>query len=367
MPAPFLSGWDFRKPIQYGTVFPSSNLTDYPLLVVISADSDIAVVLTSGGGITITTDDGVTEIPFGTYPNSDPSSGDITLRFFASDVLTAASTGDVIGYIYYDSGQTTAEDKAGVVANDYALFAVPGDYGSGDIIEDWVTGDRYAGGGGLSASDLVAGVFGLALDYDGTNDYIATRDIDLSECTLEAICKSQSASGGQFAINKNFDGSNVPYSLSLFGDGGNTRGIAFFSSGWKNVPTATDVRGDNTWHSVAGTFLGSGTNRLKFYLDGPLDAQSTSADGVSSLPTNNNVVDIGRYLNDSAYFPGPIAETRVSSIARSADWLAYAYTNDFANTDTVTLGAQETNTPTNPVTWKLMPNPQSPTVWELYS
>src|SRR5690349_20545779 len=111
----FLSGWNKRKAIKYGTTKPSSNLTSFPLLLKITGDTNIGAELSSRKFI-VTGADGVTQIPYGAYNDFSVAGGSCTLTLrLKTNLLSSASTGDVIGYLYYDHTQTDQNDRAGVV------------------------------------------------------------------------------------------------------------------------------------------------------------------------------------------------------------------------------------------------------------
>ena len=155
---------------------------------------------------------------------------------------------------------------------------------------------------------------GQALSLDGIDDYVSTTDIDVEFITIAAWV---SAIGGEenqgFVINKNYDGDTVPYSLNI---GGNNSadaldGLGWFTRGWKNsdLGEGGDLRGTG-WHHVAGSYDGT---TLKYFVDGEL--LSSSEEGSGPLPQNDEVLDIGRYLNDEDYFGGLIDDLRIYNIA----------------------------------------------------
>ena len=147
------------KEIRYATDgIPPANLTDFSLPLWITTDADIAAELGSGGGIKVTSADGLTDLPFGLYPSTNLAAGTVHGRFLGSP-LTAASIGDVIARLYYDAGESTVEDKAGVVANDYVVFMPLEEDPSGSApqIYDWVSESNLGTtNGGMSSGQLAA-------------------------------------------------------------------------------------------------------------------------------------------------------------------------------------------------------------------
>jgi hypothetical protein len=120
----FLAGFSKRKAIKYGSQRPSSSLTAFPKLLVVSNDADIGAELTSRK-LAVTLADGTTQVPYGSH--SFVSSGGLaTFTIRAKfDLNSAANQGDVLGYLYYDhtaSDQRTAAACTIATANSFCLW-----------------------------------------------------------------------------------------------------------------------------------------------------------------------------------------------------------------------------------------------------
>lgn len=143
--------WTKYKEIKYAADgIPAENLTDFPKLVSITADADIASELSGGGGIKFTSADGLTDLSFGLYPSTDLAAGTVLARVKVT-LLTAASVGDVICRLYYSSSESTTEDKAGTVSADYVLFMPLEEDPSGSAPQmlDWVSEANLGTSGGV--------------------------------------------------------------------------------------------------------------------------------------------------------------------------------------------------------------------------
>lgn len=329
---PFLSGWGKRKPIKYGTVFPGSNLTGFPELLVVSGDTDIATELASGGGVAFTLADGTTTIPFGFYPSSAPASGDIITRFKV-DPLTAATTGDVMAYIYYDAAQTTSENKAGVMDGNYRLFAPLDEDPSGPSpqMRDWVT-DTLSGTAD-SGVTTAAGQVGSAVDTPA-GEYVRFPVAQDSAVTVELIGKLFAVGTGAFgAFGRMVESGSETVSDRALGLLTSANAAFEIYDGSAKTATGSSTLSLDTVYWLAGTADGT---TVRVYVDGVLDGSTAGGAPYTSFGTPLfRLGDVqGHCLLD---------EVRVSSVARSADWLAYAYANDGSNPSTVTLGAEETS------------------------
>lgn len=333
--------WSKYKEVQYGTVFPGSNLTDFPLLVKIAADSDIASECGSGGGIKFTSADGMTDLAFGLYPSSDITTGDIIARVKASPI-TSGTTGNPIVRLYYSASESTSENKAGVMDGNYVLFMPLEEDPSGTPAQmfDWVSETNVGTSAGtMTSGDLVAGTVGNQLDFDGSDDAITatlpTNAIQSNNAfTLEGIY--------------DIDGTDLEGMFQLSGN--NIRGYADKRSGFAPdnytftiraglAPSQTvNLNGDidESPHAIGYRFDGSvGSDIFK---DGTLAATTS---GSFTLPSTESAKTLTLSPNVFARMQGGIDEVRLSEVARSDDWLAYAYENDFNNSDTVTLGSEQ--------------------------
>ncbi len=335
----WLTGWTYRKAIKYGTTKPAGNLTDYPVLLDVAADTDIASRLTANK-FTVVASDGETPIPFGVYPSCDGNTGRMLLRFKASP-LTAASTGDVMAYLYYDDSQSGVvnEDKTGTVES-YSLFMPleedPG--GSAPQFLDWVSESNVGtSAGGLSSADSVAAEVGYGVDFEDY-EYITVSQGSApdfsSGITMSAIFSADVDSGGG-GLNRPLETGGEEFLIDWAGRKVQMRGDgsypeALFSVVTAGVPTL-----------VSGTWDGS---NIRAYTNGSLNNTTASSTFGAAISSGTNWLYIG--INGGGFRPyaGIIDELKMSPVARSANWLAYEYENDLNNSNTVTLGTEETQT-----------------------
>ena len=75
------------------------------------------------------------------------------------------------------------------------------------------------------------------------------------------------------------------------------------------------------WHYIAGVYNG---DTIKLFIDGILVAERS---GSGRIRNNDIAVSIGSLAEGAAHFPDVIEEVRVSTIARSDDWIATEYKN----------------------------------------
>jgi hypothetical protein len=309
---------------------PDANLTDFPKRFKIVGDADIAAECASGGGIKVTTPDGTTDLPIEVlWSETDLSTGDVEF-WVKVDLLTAANVGDVIARLYYAAGETTDEDHAGVWSNGYALVMHLEEDPSGTAPQMYDSvSESYIGtsGGSMTSGDSVAAQVGNGLDFDGSDDQL-TGGISLSSssATVELIANYNSSLGS--GSKHIFDlGSSTPRIVLrasnndwfIRSSSGQTVSVAAGMSAGILADYAVSVNGTTSRSYVNGSQIATNTN------------VSYSLPSFSQWSVSTNAVRFG----------GVLDEVRVSSVARSADWLAYAYQDDFANADTFTLGDEE--------------------------
>lgn len=328
--------WTLYKEIKYATDgIPAENLTDFPKLVFVDADSDIASELSSGGGVKFTSADGMTDLSFGLYPSTDLSAGTVLARVKLS-LLTAASVGDVMCRLYYSADESTTEDKAGTVGNDYQLFMPLEEDPSGSAPQmyDWVDeSNRGTSAGSMASGDLVAGTVGNQLDFDGSDDTIAgtmasansgnafTVEIiaAITGTDLEGLWKmSDNASQAYADKRSGFSPDNIVLGVRQ-GFGGPALNV--------NVDIDEDV------HSWAFRYNGSDMSIFK-------DGVSIGSSSISfTLPTTENNFEIAPSIFARGQMQ--VDEFAISTVYRSSNWLAYSHTDNFDNADTFTLGTEQ--------------------------
>jgi hypothetical protein len=335
--------WSLYKEIRYGSTLPAENLTDFPLLISIASDTDIAAECSGGGGIKVTSADGSTNLSFGVYPSTNLATGKVILRTKVT-LLTAAAVGDVIARLYYSSSETTSDSKAATVSNGYVLF-LPFDEDpstSAPQIRDWVSNTLIGTSqGSMTSGDLVDAVAGKGLDFDGSNDGISfpatisalnTRPTNNATVEISAYMRSPGSAGILLGCRTNqYDTSGI-----LIYTWAGTLICAFGLNGdWTNIQTG--AMSANTWYTVAATYV---ANSQKLFLNG---AQNGPTYGASSAITyyGSQGWHFGTDLENANRLNGILDEARVSSVTRTPNWLSYSFTNERTPGNTFTLGVEK--------------------------
>lgn len=338
----FLSGWGKRKAIKYGTTIPGSNLTDFDLLIQIVADSDIGAEL-SGRKFAVTEADGTTQVPYGHYNDFDLTGGDCTFTLRALfDLDSGASTGDVLGYLYYDDGQTDQTNRSGVAASWVIYAPLEEDpSGSSPQMVDWTGNYNGTSHGSMTSGDLVAAVVGNGLDLDGSNDYI---DFGQPSAIPGAANATLMGHVGNLIANTGF---GFPVNED------NRFEIEYFSgtmywvveNGGPSYPNCSVSTSGSRHLALAYDGSASGLARIAAYIDGSLQTLSAGGNNpAATIASSGNLgnFEIGRLHYGGTFGPGIFDEIKLSASTLSADWIAFTYANETSNSSTVTLGTEET-------------------------
>lgn len=157
----------------------------------------------------------------------------------------------------------------------------------------------------VSGATTVATQNGLAYSFASGN-YIDTEAPNIpvtpgQKWSVLALIKS-TASGVNFVLNVNYNGSTVPVSLAI-GAGVATSGAAFYDGlAWRNSGVNTDISGDSLWHVVAGV---RNDGVMLYFIDGRLDASATVTQNAGAA--NTNAATWGQYKNDAVGLVGQMA------------------------------------------------------------
>lgn len=332
--------WNLWKDLKYDTDgIPDEDLDGFPKLFTITADADIAAECASGGGIKVTSPDGLTRLPFGLYPSTNLATGDIIMRV-KLDLETAASVGDVLGRIYFSERGTTREDKPGTVSNGYAIFTPLSEDPSGTApqVLDWVTGNKIGtSSGSMTSGDLVAGQVDLALDMDG-NDYISVpNNANFTPVNMTVTCWVRRASTGRM-IFAGVGAGGGPGDTSWWLEFYDATTLRFLvsGSGGQNLATKAIASDTTNWHKYSAVFDGS--NQYVNEDNGTPGSASNSGD-INNFSQN---LGIGVMLPYGGIpLVGAISEFTLATVTRSDNWLAYGYADDFSNATTFTLSEKK--------------------------
>ncbi len=328
--------WKYRKNIIIDNSKVDADLTDFPVLVSISSDSDLSdsskcqvdgddIVFTDVNGIQLSH-----EIEF-----FDDFTGELVAWI---NVTTLSSTTNTLLFMYYgNSGCSSQQDVSGVWNSAFMIVQHLNET-SGTHYDSTSNGNDGTNSG--STQDYSGQIDG-ANSFDGSNDYIGCggdSSLDIgSAITIEAWVYRTAAGAGSYPGITNRAGTSTnryqlryktttPTSAQFFlGD----------SSGYIIVSSNADLP-VNTWTHIVGTWDGS---TMRLFVDGVQQTQTGSFSGSPSF-TSSNHLDIGRYSTTN-FFAGGIDEIRISNILRNSSWIATEYNNQYDPSSFYSIGSEE--------------------------
>jgi cellulose synthase/poly-beta-1,6-N-acetylglucosamine synthase-like glycosyltransferase/CheY-like chemotaxis protein len=336
LPTWYDADWDCRKKITINASQVPGNLTNFPVLVNLSSDSDLAAGAQSDGDdVLFTTSDGTTKVSHEIeYFNG--TSG--ALQAWV-ELPSVSGSNNTDFYMYYcNSGASNQEDVANTWDNGFVAVQ--------HLAESTGTQADSTGRGntgtlnGTTSFDSSSKIDG-GRDFDGSSGYIGianSTDINTggpyTDRTITLWFNADSTSGRQviFEEGAQVRGFNIYIDSGyLYVGGWNTT-----ESGWSGTWHSTSISAD-TWYHVT-LLLTGGTSTVqsdvfKAYVNG---SSIGSGDG-SQVWAHSGAINTGRsdgnlvYHDGTStannYYDGTVDEWRVANATRSTDWITAEYNN----------------------------------------
>lgn len=334
----FLSGYTKRKAITISNTYVDGDLSNYPLNVSFVDDPDVGAFIDSQGlNIRFTDSDGTTLLSYERQAFSVNGSNEATGIFWVKVPSITASSGASI-YMYYEDGVgSDGEDATNVWdANFIGVWHMETDPAS--PVPDSTSGTHnLTSDGTMGPSDVIPAFanLGNGIDFNGTDEGLTNSDVEFdltSQVTLEAWGRIKESIEDESIYHK-WSGGNG-YTLQTSGP----LFLAIGSSATTNIASTSTTMSPNTDYYMVGTYDGA---NLQCYLDGLPDGSPVSHTG---LDNSGNSLSIARRSDVSGFTDAErtacrLDELRISSIARSSEWVKFTYNNILNNTNS--FGAEE--------------------------
>lgn len=335
------TSWTARRKITINNSASGTSLTDFPILVVLNS-SRIDYAKTQGSGQDlrfVSSADPNTAIPHEIELWNESGSSYVWVQVD----LTASSTTDYI-WMYY--GNASASDPAtelgnsthatGVWDSSYKLIHHLAESASPyqDATSNNLDGSEATTPPTANSSGKIAG----AQDFDGTNDKYSTANspgLPTGDFTYNVWVRADNTTLRTILSAANGSNENE---VSMIIDGSVD---GYTNGGYENSSAGLSTA---TWYNIAYQRSGS---TLTFYVNGAASGATGSDATALGFGTCPLVVGTKPEPNCTAYqfyMDGRIDEVRVSTIARSVDWIEAEYLtmNDSMNS----FGSEQTSTAT---------------------
>ncbi|HET8574927.1 MAG TPA: LamG-like jellyroll fold domain-containing protein [Candidatus Paceibacterota bacterium] len=331
------SAWNYRVKITIDHTKVGADLTDFPVYVDLSKmpAGFFQHVQSGGGDIRVTEGDGVTEVPREVVSiNTASSTGEL---HFEAPTLSSSTDSDF--YLYY--GNSSASEPA-----------ASSTYGSENV---WNSGYQYVShDGGASESTSHAYTIteygsppsanigiGEGHIFDGSSTYYKIQPAPITSYPFTFLVwgrhKVNTPSAGVIVSNSTVNDQSV--GINFHSD--NHPRPFVYSSVFNGFEANSVTLSDN--EEVLAVFTASSSSDRRLYVNGVPEATATDTDpfptSVDSLGVGALIRSYGTYSN--VYYAGGVGEIRISSVARSAEWIATAYANQGSPATFETIGNEE--------------------------
>jgi len=344
----------------------TSNLTNFPVLITLTSDSDLSTskVGSSGQGIRFTSD-GTTLLDY----EIEEYTGDTNSGTLVAWVKVPTLDDDDTTYIYIHYGRTIAQSDADattnnvwaesgesqnyVVVNHFMSALDTDDYTEEQIGSVAGEGDDFNTNNMDTATNQVTGKIGKALDM---NEGIDNERVCLEDTFTDAAQKTNCNGSGTIfddpvsvrTVSLWYKADEVDTRQVLFEEGGESKGQVIylfddkiFACTWKsNVEECVSYTTTaNEWHHVALVWV-SGTTSYLYHdgeevatFEGKTDRSTTNASALGNIAGDTRM-DNGdvNYSNGESSFDGIIDEFRVIDTEHDVDYIATDYNNQNTGT-----------------------------------
>jgi len=339
------SSWLYRKTITVDHTKVSADQTNFPVLINLTSDSDLATnAQSSGNDILFTSSDGTTKLnhEIETYTSSTGA----LVAWVNVPALSSAT--DTALYLYYGNSGASDQSNKTAVWDSHYLGVWHGAETSGTTVSDSTAyGNDGTKTSATQPNPTTSGQVDGAQVYGGSDRVGTPITTALGDFTVEVWFKDNGVSdngGFERLADKSYTkcfwfGRNSTTANSWGG------GVQETSSPFGVFVTLTDGQ----WHQIVSER--SGTTHYVWGDGGAVSNSNT----VSNAACDSATFAIGAWgdlASTQQRFGGSIDEVRLSDIARSASWIATEYNNQSSPSTFYALGAQETgnsppNAPTN--------------------
>jgi len=330
----------YRRQLSFDNSAQTEDLVDFPVLLRLEQGVNFDYP-TRADGADLRFIDGSSNILAHEIQRWDPTG--VSLIWVKVPFIAAGSSSD-FAYMHYGAPDAAdVQDPAGVWSSGYVgVWHL--DETSGDMRDSSASAnDCYVVG---PVGRGVAGPLGGATSYDPNSpdethlhcEDLGTGGLDLGDqLTIEAWIFPLTEGDDYRVAQKQYNIGSPSYGL-LFAFGQVQLRVVDADSDTTASLNSTGQPPLSTWSHIAASYSDA-ADRLRFYIDGAVDREVTTFDGLP--PVNNDALfEIGGVENRvERTFPGSIDEVRLSSVERSPDWMAAQYlsmTDAFA-----TLGPEE--------------------------
>lgn len=312
------------------TLVPNTDQSSFPMLV--SGTYSYLATVANGGLV-----QNASGFDVGFYTSATCASGKLnweTEKYVAStgevdywvNIATLSHTTDTVIYLCYDDG-TISSDQSNHTAVWNSNFAGVYHFPNGTSLTTNDSTSNALNGTPTNTPTATTGQIDGAMNVvSASNQYsdLGTT-FDPSAVTYTAWVNGTSFPNSYNAVIAHVQSTN-DYSFLLVKSTGKLNAEVKTTSGDLAYDgTGINTLSTGTWYFIALTY--DNVNGLKGYFNGTLDGSKSPSGNLSTGFAASTL--IGKYPSGTFNFNGAIDETRMSNVARSADWIATEYNTSF--------------------------------------
>ena len=336
--------WQYQKLIEIDHNKVAADLADFPVLINLASDSDLAAHAQDDGDDIVFTNSANTVKFDHEIEYFNGTTGELVAWVRIPSLSSATNTTIVMRYGNLGCG--SQENATGVWDDNYRLV---------QHLEE-TSGTHYDstqyGNDGTKSGEVTQDATGMidgADTFGGSADYVNCGNdtsLDITDAiTISAWVKPGESDSYQTIVEKASYYDDA-YALLVKKD---IKYIKFSLIGidqhWGYGPV--DLW-DGDWHYITGTYdKDGGSNNLRLYVDGSRVNDSTHTNPIASGAADD--VFVGGHNYDGNDFNGTLDEVRISASARSGDWISTTYSNTHSPSTFYTVGDEQSAGPMPPV------------------
>jgi len=340
----WLSGWSNRKKITIKHTQVDEDLTNFPLLVKLTANADLSGALSTGYDVRFTQSDGTTILPYERESWTGGAGTAVTANLWVK-VPTITTAADTDLWLYYgNSSATDGQDATNVWDSNFkGVYHL--NQSSGTILDSTENANNLTAYGSPTYGATCQTGLGLTL-VAASRQYLLNNSalVSAAPLTMSLWYKPTTQSFARIMEINNSGNYSNNFRLAHRGDVSNyiealTQGSSYAYA--RSTLGATD----NAWNYGVAVF--SATNSRKVYINGGNSATDTA----DFIPVDLNETIVGSGENPASSgecFDGSIDEVRISSVARSASWIKFEYANQSSADSELIMEGSSTG---NGITW----------------
>jgi len=315
----FDTDWAHRKKFILRSSETEGALTDFPVLISLASDSDLAAdALANADDIFFTLDSTGAKLSH-EIESFDSGTGEL-VAWVKLPSLSDTSNTDICMY-YANGTAANQEDVPNVWSNGFSLIhhlqETP--TGTSGDFEDSTSNNNDATSNNMEAGDQQDGQINGSIVLDGVNETIVT-DANYSQPSTGTISLWINDSNAPTGTERPF---GMADGWEWRTDGANIMYFDINLTGINNTFVSNATIADGTWKYVVAVFNVS-SGDFSVYIDGQLDNSGTAAMSTQSLST---ALTIGNRTGGTDEWEGQMDELRISTDERSADWVETEYNN----------------------------------------